>query len=66
MPWPKHVLSEDLGLLIEAHLLPCRRSSKDRRPRVNDRADLTGIVLVLRTGIPEKYRFPLNLSGVSR
>ena len=49
------LLPEDLWSLIEAHLPIRHRSPKGGRPRINDRAALTGILFVLRTGIPWKY-----------
>lgn len=48
-------LPEDLWLLIAAHLPARRRSPRGGRPRINDRAALTGIVFVLKTGIPWEY-----------
>lgn len=49
------LLSEDLWSLIAAHLPAHRRSPKGGRPRVDDRAALTGILFVLKTGIPWEY-----------
>ena len=46
------LLPKDLGSLITAHLPTHRRSSRGERPRINDRAVLTGILFVLKTGIP--------------
>lgn len=49
------LLPDDLWSLIAAYL-PCHsRSPKDGRPRVNDRAALTGILFVLKTGVPWEY-----------
>jgi transposase len=49
------LLPDDLWSLIAAYL-PCHsRSPKGGRPRVNDRAALTGILFVLKTGIPWEY-----------
>jgi transposase len=53
---PKPLIDDELWTIIEA-LLPRRRrrASVGRgRPRVSDRATLTGIVFVLRSGIPWK------------
>jgi transposase len=49
------LLPEDLWLLIAAHLPAHRRSPKGGRPRIDDRAALTGILFVLKTGIPWEY-----------
>ena len=49
------LLPEDLWSLIAAHLPAHRRSPKGGRPRINDRATLTGILFVLKTGIPWEY-----------
>lgn len=49
------LLPEDLWSLIAAHLPAQRRSPKGGRPRINDRAALTGILFVVKTGIPWKY-----------
>lgn len=49
------LLSEDLWPLIAAHLPAHRRSPKGGRPRIDDRAALTGILFVLKTGIPWEY-----------
>jgi transposase len=54
------LLPEDLWSLIAAHLPNHCRSPKGGRPRVDDRAALTGIMFGLRTGIPWKY-LPLEL-----
>jgi transposase len=46
------LLSEPLWDLVEPFLpIPARRS-KGGRPRISDRACLTGILFVLRSGIP--------------
>jgi transposase len=53
---PKPLIDDELWTIIEA-LLPRRRrrvSVGRGRPRVSDRATLTGIVFVLRSGIPWK------------
>lgn len=49
------LLPEDLWSLIAAHLPNHCRSQKGGRPRIEDRAALTGILFVLRTGIPWEY-----------
>lgn len=46
------LLPEDLWSLAAVHLPTHSRSPKGGRPRINDRAPLTGILLVLKTGIP--------------
>ncbi len=53
---PKPLIEDELWSIIEP-LLPRRRKRPKRgrgRPRVGDRAALTGIVFVLRSGIPWK------------
>ena len=48
----RHLLSDDLWAVIEP-LLPAERPKpKGGRPRVPDRAALTGILFVLRSGLP--------------
>ena len=52
--------------LIEPHV-PRRKPQRTGRPRVPDRAALTGIIFVLQTGIPWEY-LPLEMgcgSGVT-
>jgi transposase len=49
------LLPEDLWSLIAAHLPTHRPSPKGGRPRIDDRAALTGILFVLKTGIPWEY-----------
>ena len=49
------LLPEDLWSLIAAYLPAHRRSPRGGRPRINDRAALTGILFVLKTGIPWEY-----------
>jgi len=49
------LLPEDLWLLIAAHLPTHSPSPKGNRPRIDDRAALTGILIVLKTGIPWEY-----------
>lgn len=47
--------AEELWSLIAAHLPVHRRSPKGGRPRIDDRAALTGILFVLKTGMPWEY-----------
>lgn len=48
----KEIVSDELWGLVESLLpLPCSKP-KGGRPRVSDRAALTGIVYVLKSGIP--------------
>ena len=49
------LLPEELWSLIAAHLPTRRPSPKGGRPRIDDRAVLTGILFVLKTGIPWEY-----------
>jgi transposase len=49
------LLPEDLWTLIAAHLPTHRPSPKGGRPRIGDRAALTGNLFVLKTGIPWEY-----------
>jgi len=49
------ILPEELWELIRPLLPPERPKPKGGRPRVPDRACLTGILYVLRTGIPWEY-----------
>jgi transposase len=49
------LLSEDLWSFVAAHLPTHHRSPKGGRPRISDRATLTGILFVLKTGIPWEY-----------
>ena len=51
----KPVLSEELWQVISPLLPPEPPKPKGGRPRVPDRASLTGILYVLRTGIPWEY-----------
>lgn len=62
------LLPDELWSLIEAHLPVHRPSPKGGRPRIDDRAALTGILFVLKTGIPWDY-LPRELGcgcGMSR
>ena len=48
----KELVSDDLWSVIHPLLPPERPKPKGGRPRVPDRAALTGILFVLRSGIP--------------
>src|SRR5215208_6128657 len=49
---PKPLVTDELWTVVEPLLPKQPPKPKDRRPRVNDRATLTGILFVLKTGIP--------------
>ncbi len=51
----KVLLPDELWSLIAAHLPARPPSPKGGRPRIGDRATLTGILFVLRTGISWEY-----------
>jgi len=51
----KPLLSDDLWSHISPLLPPARPCPKGGRPRIPDRATLTGILFVLRTGLPREY-----------
>jgi transposase len=51
----KALLPDDLWALIQPLLPAYRPSPKGGRPRIDDRADLTGILFVLKTGLPWEY-----------
>ena len=53
----KVLVDDALWELIEPHL-PRRQPRRTGRPRVPDRAALTGIIFVLQTGIPWEYLPP--------
>ena len=48
----KELVSDELWEIVEPLLLPEPPKAKGGRPRVEDRAALTGIVFVLKSGIP--------------
>ncbi len=50
----KVLVDDALWELIEPHL-PRSKPARTGRPRVPDRAALTGIIFVLQTGIPWEY-----------
>ena len=52
MPMSKPLVSDELWEVIEALLPPEPPKPKGGRPRVPDRAALTGVLFVLRSGIP--------------
>jgi transposase len=49
------LLPDELWSLIEPHLPVHHPTPKGGRPRIDDRAALTGILFVLKTGIPWEY-----------
>ena len=51
----KALLPDELWSLFAAQIPVHARCPKGGRPRINDRAALTGILFVLRTGIPWEY-----------
>ena len=51
----KALLPDDLWALIQPLLPTYRPSPKGGRPRIDDRAALTGILFVLKTGLPWEY-----------
>ena len=56
----KPLVTDELWTIIEPLLPPEPPKPKGGRPRVADRAALTGIIFVLRTGIPWEY-LPLEM-----
>jgi transposase len=54
----KPILSDELWEIIEPLLLPEPAKPKGGRPRVPNRAALTGIIFVLKTGLPWEYLPP--------
>lgn len=57
-------LVDELWLLIEPLLPPEPAKPRGGRPRVSDRAALTGIVFVLKSGLPWEF-LPLELGSGS-
>ena len=51
----KPILPDELWSIIEPLLPVHKPSPKGGRPRLDDRAALTGILFVLRTGLPWEY-----------
>jgi len=51
----KPLVSDELWAVVAPLLPPGRPSGTRGRPRVSDRAVLTGIIFVLKTGIPWEY-----------
>jgi transposase len=51
----KPLVSDELWAVVQPLLPPPRAKQKPGRPRVDDRAALTGIIFVLKTGIPWEY-----------
>jgi transposase len=49
---PKSLVTDELWTVVEPLLPKQPPKSKGGRPRVNDRAALTGILFVLKTGVP--------------
>lgn len=54
----KPLVTDDLWAVIEPLFPKPRRYPKGGRPRVSNRAALTGILFVLKTGIPWEYLPP--------
>ena len=52
VPMPKPLVSDELWAIVEPLLPPDPPKPKGGRPRVPDRAALTGIIFVLKSGIP--------------
>jgi transposase len=51
----KPLLTDELWERIQRHIPPEPPKSKGGRPRISDRACLTGILFVLKTGTPWEY-----------
>lgn len=49
---PKKLVSDELWTIVEPLLPKHTPTAKGGRPRISDRAALTGIIFVLKTGIP--------------
>src|SRR4030066_647045 len=52
---PKPLVTDELWTVVEPLLPKQPPKPKGGRPRVSDRAALTGILFVLKTGIPWEY-----------
>lgn len=48
----RKLIADDLWQLVEPYLPPPRQHAKGGRPTIQDRNVLTGIVFVLKTGMP--------------
>lgn len=48
----KHIVSDELWPIIEPLLPPLKPKLRGGRPPISNRAALTGILFVLRSGIP--------------
>jgi transposase len=51
----KPIVSDELWAVVAPLLPPARRHPRGGRPRLPDRAVLTGIIFVLRTGMPWEW-----------
>ncbi|MFH1882508.1 MAG: transposase, partial [Planctomycetota bacterium] len=51
----KPLLTDELWKRIKRHIPPEPPKPKGGRPRVSDRACLTGILFILKTGTPWEY-----------
>jgi transposase len=56
----KHLVNDELWAAVEPLLPPGKPPGSPGHPRVSDRVALTGILFVLKTGIPWEY-FPQEL-----
>jgi transposase len=54
----KPIISDELRALVAPLLPPESPKLKGSRPRISDRAALTGIIFVLKTGIPQELLPP--------
>src|ERR687890_402707 len=59
----KPLATDELWVVVEPLLPKRRRRRKGGRPRVDDRAVLTGILVVLRSGIPWRTLRPEMACG---
>ena len=60
----KAFIFDELWSLVTAHLSAHSPSPKGGRPRIGDRATMTAILFVLRTGISWEY-LPRELGAVA-